>query len=181
MSPTCREGAGEGLVWVLLVLVTVGDRAGGSTFGRPPSLSLVGDRCIRRRAPWTFVAVKRQPTRSIAGRQSTWPGNGPHLGFVYLLLHNLPRTRNESSILAGALRGHGRGRLGLWSVSGQGRASGASGQFKRNPKQMLQKLNITPGTRGELMLRNRLPAVRPSRGRRSHWPTRWQAISPGRW
>ena len=80
------------------------------------------------------------------------------LGFVYLLLRNLPRTRNESSVLAGALvaTAVAVSAYGLYQVKVE--LPLLQAEFKRNPNQILQKLNIEPGTRGEMMLRNRLLA-----------------------
>ena len=95
-------------------------RAGGPTPERPPSFSLLGDRCVRRRPD---RPRRRSATHSLDRRPAinlAWEWVA--LGFVYLLLRNLPRTRNESSALAAALGRHRRGRLRLWSLSEQGRA-----------------------------------------------------------
>ena len=78
------------------------------------------------------------------------------LGFVYLLLRNLPRTRHESSILAAALVATAVAVSAYGLYQNKVELPLIQAEFKRNPNQMLEKLNITPGTRGELMLRDRL-------------------------
>ena len=94
-------------------------------------------------------SLDRRPAISLAAE---WAA----LGFVYVLLRNLPRTRGESSVLAGALvaTAVAVSAYGLYQVRVE--LPVLQAQFKQNPNQILQKLNITPGTRGELMLKNRL-------------------------
>jgi hypothetical protein len=153
-EPNLREGAGEGLVWVLLVLVTAGIALAVPLLGgRFRFRWSVTDALVI--ATMTFVAVSashsldRRPAINLAWE---WVA----LGVAYLLVRNLPRTRNESSVLAGALvaTAVSVSAYGLYQVKVE--LPVLQAQFKRNPNQMLQKLNITPGTRGELMLRSRL-------------------------
>jgi hypothetical protein len=78
------------------------------------------------------------------------------LGLTYLLLRNLPRTRNESAVLAGVLVATS------FAVSAYGLYQAKSelpllqAEFRRNPQEFLQKMNIEPGSRGEEMVKNRL-------------------------
>ncbi len=153
-EPNLREGAGEGLSWVLVLLFVV---------GLALAVPLLGGRLRFR---WSATdglvvgvmilvavsashALDRRPAINLAWE---WAG----LGFVYLLLRNLPRTRNESSVLAGALvaTAVAVSVYGLYQVKVELPLMQA--EFQRNPRAFLQKLNIEPGTRGELMLRNRL-------------------------
>jgi hypothetical protein len=153
-EPNLKEGAGEGLGWVLLVFVAVGIAL---------VVPLMGGR-LRFRfsitdafviATMTFVAcsaahsLARRPAINLAWE---WIA----LAFVYLLLRNLPRTRTESSALAAALiaTAVAVSAYGLYQVKVE--LPLLQADFKRNPHQFLQKLNIEPGTRGELMLKSRL-------------------------
>jgi O-antigen ligase len=155
-EPNLREGAGDGLVWVLLVLVTVGIALafpllnGRLRFRFSPTDAFVV--AMIALVAWSAGhSLDRRPAINLAWE---WAA----LGAVYLLLRNLPRTRNESSVLAAALvaTAVAVSAYGLYQVKVELPALQA--EFHRNPKQMLQKLGITPGTRGELMLRNRLLA-----------------------
>ena len=97
-EPALKEGAGRGLTWVLAVFIV---------FGLAVASALVGGR-FRFRWSWTdalviglmilvarsaWHAVDRRPAINIAWE---WIA----LGLAYLLIRNLPRTRNESSALA---------------------------------------------------------------------------------
>ena len=100
-EPDLREGAGSGLYWVFVVFIA---------FGLALTSALVGGR-FRFRWSWTdamvvglmvLVAVSashaldRRPAINLAWE---WVA----LGLIYLLLRNLPRTRDESSALAGVM------------------------------------------------------------------------------
>jgi O-antigen ligase len=153
-EPNLREGAGDGLSWVRLVLVTVGIALAVPLLGgRFRFRFSVADALVV--ATMTLVAVSashtldRRPAISLAWE---WIA----LGFVYLLLRNLPRTRGESSVLAGALvaTAVAVSAYGLYQVKVE--LPLLQAEYQRNPRQILQKLNIEPGTRGELMLKSRL-------------------------
>ncbi len=153
-EPNLKEGAGDGLVWVLLVLVTVGIALAVPLLnGRLRFRWSLTDALVL--ATMTLVVVSathsldRRPAINLAWE---WAA----LALVYLLLRNLPRTRSESSMIAGALvaTAVAVSAYGLYQVKVE--LPLLQAEFKRSPNQMLQKLNITPGTRGELMLRDRL-------------------------
>ena len=125
--------------------------------------SLVGGR-FRFRWSWTDVlvvtltilvaasashAVDRRPAINLAWE---WVA----LGLIYLLLRNLPRTRDESSVLAGALvaTAVAVSAYGLYQVKVE--LPLLQAEFQRDPGRILEKLNIAPGTHGEVVLKNRL-------------------------
>ncbi len=153
-EPDLREGAGEGLPWVLALLVVT---------GMALAASLVAGR-FRFRWSWTDVlvvtltilvaasashALDRRPAINLAWE---WVA----LGFIYLLLRSLPRTRSETSVLAGVLvaTAVAVSVYGLYQAKVE--LPLLQAEFRRDPRQILHKLNIEPGTRGETVLRNRL-------------------------
>jgi hypothetical protein len=153
-EPDLREGAGEGLPWVLTLLVVTGIAL---------AASLVSGR-LRFRWSWTdgcvlaltilvaasaAHAVDRRPAINLAWE---WVA----LGVMYLLVRNLPRSRSESSVLAGALvaTAVAVSAYGLYQANVE--LPLLQAEFRRDPGRILQKLNIQPGTRGEVVLRNRL-------------------------
>ena len=153
-EPNLKEGAGDGLVWVLLVFVTAGIAL---------AVPLLNGRLrFRFSATDAFLValiglVAASTTHSLDRRPAinlTWEWVA--LGFVYLLLRNLPRTRNESSALAAALVATAVAVSAYGLYQNKVELPALQAEFKRNPKKMLDQLNITPGTRSELMLRNRL-------------------------
>jgi O-Antigen ligase len=153
-EPDLREGAGSGLVWVLLVFVTVGVALAVPLFsGRLRFRFSVADAFVV--ATMTLVAwsashaLDRRPAINLAWE---WVA----LGFVYLLLRNLPRTRNESSVLAGALVATAVAVSAYGLYQNKVELPLLQAEYQRNPRQFLQKLNIEPGARGEEMLKNRL-------------------------
>ena len=153
-EPDLREGAGSGLYWVFVVFIA---------FGLALTSALVGGR-FRFRWSWTdamvvglmfLVAVSashaldRRPAINLAWE---WIA----LGLVYLLLRNLPRTRDESSALAGVMVATALAVsvYGLYQVTVELPLIRA--EFVRNPQAMLQELHIEPGGRGEELMRDRL-------------------------
>jgi hypothetical protein len=153
-EPDLKSGAGAGLLWALVLLVTV---------GLALAASFVDGR-FRFRWSWAdgafyalvllvaasaAHAVDRRPALNLAWE---WVA----LACAYMLLRNLPRSDRESSALAGALIAT------AFAVSAYGLYQGAvelpqmQAEFRRNPRPMLQKLNIQPGSHGELIFRNRL-------------------------
>jgi O-antigen ligase len=153
-EPDLKEEAGAGLPWVLVVLVVAGIGL---------AASLVAGR-FRYRLSWTDLwvvalmtlvamsaahALDRRPALNLAWE---WVA----LALVYLLLRNLPRTRGESSALAGALvaTAVSVSAYGLYQVKVE--LPLLQAEFKSHRVDLLQKLNIEPGSRGEMLLRNRL-------------------------
>ena len=108
---------------------------------------VIGLMTLVARSAWH--AVDRRPAINMAWE---WIA----LGLAYLLVRNLPRTRNESSTLAGVLVAT------AFAVSCYGLYQNGvelpmlQAAFQRNPQQFLRALDIEPGSRGEEMLRNRL-------------------------
>jgi O-antigen ligase len=153
-EPEMRKGAGGGLAWVLALLIVFGLALAGSFLsGR-----------FRFRWSWTDAlvvtlmflvavsathAVDRRPALNLAWE---WAA----LGFAYVLLRNLPRTRNESSILAGAIvaTAFAVSCYGLYQVKVELPILQAN--FLRNPGQSLQAAGIAPGGRSLQMFKSRL-------------------------
>jgi O-Antigen ligase len=96
-----NQASGSGLVWVLAMLIVAGLWIASSLFGGR----------FRFRWSWTDAAVVAlvflvglSSTRGLDRRLAinlAWEWAG--LGFAYVLARNLPRTRGESTVLAGAL------------------------------------------------------------------------------
>jgi O-antigen ligase len=155
-EPDLKEGAGAGLSWVLLVLLAAGIAVAGSLIGG------------RFRVRWSLAdalfvvlivvvaasaghALDRRPAINLAWE---WAG----LAIVYLLVRSLPRTRGESTALAGALvaTAFAASVYGLYQVAFE--LPLIQEAFRRNPNQMLAKLNIEPGSPSALVFANRLMA-----------------------
>jgi len=153
-EPDLKEGAGSGLMWVFAVFVVSGLALFASLWGG----------CFRFRWSWTDAfligltalvafsaahAIDRRPAINLA---MEWVG----LGLTYLLVRNLPRTRGESSALAGAFvaTAFAVSVYGLYQVGVELPLLRA--WYERNPQQVLLEMEVEPGGRGEEMLRNRL-------------------------
>ena len=153
-EPDLKLGAGRGLSWVLALLIVFGLALAGSFLnGR-----------FRFRWSWTdaFVvalmflvavsatqAIDRRPALNLAWE---WAA----MGFAYVLLRNLPRTRNESSVLAGAIvaTAFAVSCYGLYQVKVE--LPILQARFRANPNQVMQEMGIAPGPRSLEMLKNRL-------------------------
>src|SRR5271166_819562 len=95
------QASGSGLLWVLAMLIVAGLWIASSLFGGR----------FRFRWSWTDAAIAAlvflvglSSTRGLDRRLAinlAWEWAG--LGFAYFLARNLPRTRGESTVLAGAL------------------------------------------------------------------------------
>jgi O-antigen ligase len=153
-EPDLKEGAGAGLIWVLLLLLVA-----ALAIAAP----LVAGRC-RFRWSWIDLAVvvlvfmvaasashsvDRRPAINLAWE---WVA----LGSAYLLLRNLPRTRGESTALAGTIVATAVAVSSYGLYQAKVELPLLQAEFQRNPRQLLAKLSIEPGSRGELMLKNRL-------------------------
>jgi O-antigen ligase len=149
-----EKGAGAGLSWILALLLAA---------GLALTASLIGGR-FRWRWSWTDAAVvalmflaaisathalDRRPAINVAWE---WVA----LGVAYLLLRNLPRTRDESSTLTGAMVATAV----AVSVYGLYQATVELPQmqtaFRLNPQPFLRELNIVPGSREHMLLAQRL-------------------------
>jgi O-antigen ligase len=153
-EPDLKEGAGSGLTWVLAIFAVAGlVLAASLTSGRfrfrfsRTDVLLVGLTILVAQS--AAHALDRRPAINLAWE---WVG----LGLTYLLLRNLPRTRNESSTLAGVLiaTAVAVSAYGLYQVAVE--LPLLQAEYQRNPRLILQRLNIEPGSRGEEMLKNRL-------------------------
>jgi hypothetical protein len=153
-EPDLEHGAGAGLYWVLALLIVAGVAI---------AAGLVGGR-FRFRWSWADVAVialmvmvafsarhalDRRPAINLGWE---WIA----LGVAYLLLRNLPRTRGESSVIAGAMvaTAFAVSVYGLYQVGVELPALQA--QFARNPGPILARQGIAPNTPAADQFRNRL-------------------------
>ncbi|MDR3633791.1 MAG: O-antigen ligase family protein [Isosphaeraceae bacterium] len=153
-EPDTREGAGGGLYWVLgLLIATIVALAAGFVSGRP-----------RPRWSWTDAAVialislvglsARHAADVRPAYNLAWEWVG--LGLAYLLVRNLPRTRGESSALAGALvaSAFAVAAYGLYQVGVE--LSEIRALYKANPQRVLQQLGIAPGSASQIAFQHRL-------------------------
>jgi hypothetical protein len=153
-EPDLKEGAGGGLSWVLALLAVAGIGIAAPFLGGT----------FRFRWSWTdalviavTVLVALSASHAFDRRAAinlAWEWVA--LGLAYLLLRNLPRTRIESSALAGVFvaTAFAVSVYGLYQVTVE--LPLLRKEFQRNPQGILQKLSIEPGSRGEQMLKNRL-------------------------
>jgi O-antigen ligase len=153
-EPDLKLGAGKGLTWVLALLIVFGLALAGSFLsGR-----------FRFRWSWAdafvvalmfLVAVSathasdRRPALNLAWE---WAA----MGFAYVLLRNLPRTRSESSALAGAIvaTAFAVSCYGLYQVKVE--LPILQARFRANPNQVMQEMGIAPSARSLEMLKDRL-------------------------
>jgi len=134
------QASGSGLVWVLAMLIVM---------GLGIASSLIGGR-FHFRWSWTDAAVVAlmclvglSSTRGLDRRLAinlAWEWAG--LGFAYVLARNLPRTRGESTVLAGALvatavavSGYGQFQAGVEIPQLRAR-------FQKNPAQVMLEAKI---------------------------------------
>lgn len=153
-EPDPKSGAGDGLAWVLCLIVAAGVGL---------AALLVSGR-FRFRGSWTDVgllalvvmvassanhAADRGPALNMAWE---WVG----LGIAYFLLRNLPRSRDESQVLVGCLFATtvAVAVYGLYQAFVELPALQA--RFLRDPAPMLEAVGVRPGTPSEAMFRDRL-------------------------
>jgi len=155
-EPDLKEGAGAGLAWVLVLLVVAG-------LGLAASL-VAGQ--FRFRFSWTdvsvvavIVLVAMSASHAVDRRSAinlAWEWVA--LGVTYLLVRNLPRTRGESSALALAVVATAVAVSSYGLYQAKVELPLIQAEFKSHPLEILQKLNIEPGSRAEELFRNRLMA-----------------------
>lgn len=153
-EPDYRNDVGNGLVWVLALLVVA---------GLGLAAPMVGGR-FRWRWSWTdagvvamvgFVAaacghaLDRRPAINLA-----WEWGA--LGIAYLLLRNLPRTRRESGAVVGALAATAVAVAvyGLFHVTVE--LPNVRSAYLANREASLLLLNIAPGSPSQALYENRL-------------------------
>jgi hypothetical protein len=153
-EPDVRIGAGTGLLWVLGVLFALGLALAGSFVGGK----------FRWRWSWTDVAlallvalvafsanhaIDRRPAINLAWE---WVA----LGVAYFLIRNLPRTRQESSAVVGALvaTAIAVSVYGLYQAKVE--IPLLQKQFQRNSAPVLQDIGIQPGSAEAMQFRDRL-------------------------
>ena len=94
-------------------------------------------------------AIDRRPALNLAWE---WAA----MGVAYVLLRNLPRTRNETSVLAGAIvaTAFAVSCYGLYQVKVE--LPILQARFIANPVRVMQEMDIAPGPRNLNMVRDRL-------------------------
>jgi O-Antigen ligase len=155
-EPDLKDGAGSGLSWVLLVLVAAGLALAASLIGGTFRFrwSLADALVVLLTilvASSAAHALDRRPAVNLAWE---WVA----LGIMYLLVRNLPRTRGESALLAGAIvtTAFAVSVYGLYQIRFE--LPLIQEAYRRNPEAILAKLNIEPGSRSEAVFANRLMA-----------------------
>jgi hypothetical protein len=153
-EPSFKDEAGSGLEWAFALLLTV---------GLALIAALVGG-TLRLRWSWTDAAViglmllvalsaaqatDRRPAINLA-----WESGA--VGLAYLLVRNLPRTRAESSALAGILvvTAAAVAVYGLYQVAVELPAIRTA--YQRNPADVLRQVGIEPGTPAQMLYEMRL-------------------------
>jgi hypothetical protein len=153
-EPDLRVDAGGGLFWVFALLIVAGLAIASALIGGT----------LRARWSWvdaavialvTLVAVSasqaldRRPAINLA-----WEWGA--IGFAYVLVRNLPRTRGESVALAGALAATAVAVsiYGLYQVGFE--LPELRRHFERNPGAAMRIAGVEPGTPAAENLRNRV-------------------------
>jgi O-Antigen ligase len=137
-----NQASGSGLVWVLAMLIVVGLWIASSLFGGR----------FRFRWSWTDAAVVAlvflvgsSSTRGLDRRLAinlAWEWAG--LGFAYVLARNLPRTRGESTVLAGVLVATAVAVSAYGLFQARVEIPQLQERFRRNPGQVMLEAKI-PG------------------------------------
>ena len=153
-EPDFREDAGGGLFWVFAVVLV---------FGLAIASALVGG-SLRLRWSWTDLAVVALmalvassaqyavDVRPAVNLACEWGA----LGLVYLLVRNLPRTRAESTVLAGALAATAVALsvYGLFQVGVE--LPQVQQKYLSNRLDALRIVGIEPGTPAQKLYESRL-------------------------
>jgi len=139
------QSSGGGLLWVLAVLVVA---------GLALASYLVGGR-FRFRLSWTDAAVVSlmflvalSSTRGLDRRVAinlAWEWAG--LGFTYVLTRNLPRTRDESQVLAGALLATAVAVSAYGLYQARIEIPQIQERFRRNPQEVLRQAKLAVDAR----------------------------------
>jgi O-antigen ligase len=153
-EPNANDNAGGSLLWVFILLIVTGVAVASSLIGGT----------LRVRSSWAdlafialvaFVAqsashaIDRRPAINLAWEWGAF-------AFAYLILRNLPRTRGESTALAGVLAATAVSVsvYGLYQVGVE--LPEVQRKFLANPAAVFRMLGIEPGTPSEALFRNRL-------------------------
>ena len=134
------QDSGSGLVWVLAMLIVVGLWIASPLFGGR----------FRFRWSWTDAAVVAlvflvglSSTRGLDRRLAinlAWEWAG--LGFAYVLARNLPRTRGESTVLAGALVATAVAVSAYGLFQARVEIPSLKARFQKNPAQVMLEAKI---------------------------------------
>lgn len=153
-EPDIVNGAGSGLYWVLALLVAAIIGLAGEFAGGWP----------RPRWSWTDAAVvalvalvalsARHAADFRVASNLAWEWVG--LGLAYLLIRNLPRTRGESSALAGALVASAVAIAVYGLYQSVVEMPELRALYRANPQRVLQMLGIAPNSGSQQALENRL-------------------------
>lgn len=153
-EPDTRDGAGGGLYWSLgLLVATILGLAAGFVSGRPRPRWSWADAAVLALIALVGISARQaadiRPAYNLAWE---WVG----VGLAYLLVRNLPRTRAESSALAGALAASALavGVYGLYQVTIE--LPEIRAVYQANPQRVLQQLGIAPGSASQLAFENRV-------------------------
>lgn len=153
-EPDFRVEAGGGMPWVLALLIVTGlavvaALVGGAFRFRWSWVDLAVVATVALVAGAAGHAIDRRPAFNLAWE---WVA----VGLVYLLVRNLPRTRSESSALAGTLMATAAAVAvyGLYQVGVE--LPEVQRKFLANPSVALAYVGIEPGTPAEALFRARL-------------------------
>ncbi len=153
-EPDPKGGAGDGLGWVLCLMVTAAVALA----------ALLVDGRFRIRWSWTDAALLAL-VALVASSANHAVDRGPALnmswewvaiGLAYLMVRNLPRTREESQALLGCLFAATVATAVYGLYQGLVELPVLQARFLKNPGPMLEAVGVRPGTPGEAMFRDRL-------------------------
>jgi O-antigen ligase len=152
-----EDAAGNGLIWILLLLIVAGLALASSLIsGRFHWRFSWGDAAfvvlVLLVATSSLHAIDRRPALNLA-----WEWTA--LGLIYLLYRTLPRSRAESTALAGALVATALAVSVYGIYQAKVELPQLRAEFLQNPQRLaraMQDLNIQPGSASEEAFRNRI-------------------------
>jgi len=152
--PSEDAATGSGLTWVAATIVVaavaiIAALVGGTTRFRWSRVDATFLLLILLVGLSTTVADDRRGAINLAWE---WAG----LGLVFLLVRNLPRTRGESAVLAGALSATAVAVAVYGIYQATVELPAVRREFLANTSKILQQMNIAPGTPAEAMFRDRV-------------------------
>ena len=178
-EPDLKAGAGGGLT---------GSTSVSSAFGLAlPRTSSAAAFATAGRGPMRWSSVSwawsrpARSMRSIGGRRSTWPGSGSASVSFISWYRNLPRTRDESSALAGVLvaTAFAVSVYGLYQLTVE--LPSYPGGIPDGIRRRSWVAWASSGVDAEKSCSRTDCSIPTSSGRRSPWRIHWRAISSVRW